>query len=112
MKYPQHPGHKEKAGTSQQAAESMKESAKGIQHRVMASLTDDGPGTTDEVAARLGLSVLSVRPRFSELLAEGVIEKSCRKRRNESGRMAAVWRLKSADSFEITGLESPEDFAK
>lgn len=98
--YPAAPGFKERSGTSEEAAKSMEQSAPLIKGKVLASLLDVGPGTTDEVAERLGLSVLSVRPRFTELLRDNMVEKSSRKRRNVSGRMAAVWRVHRTSSAE------------
>jgi predicted ArsR family transcriptional regulator len=48
--------------------------------------------TADEIATELGESVLSVRPRVSELRALGEIEETGERRVNESGRRAIVWR--------------------
>ena len=50
--------------------------------------------TADEVAERLGQSVLSVRPRISELKAKGKIEATAKRRCNVSGKRAVVWRKK------------------
>jgi hypothetical protein len=50
--------------------------------------------TADEVADRLGASILSVRPRMSELHRRGVIEPSGERRLNVSGMFAACWRAK------------------
>jgi len=48
--------------------------------------------TADEVAARLGASVLAVRPRITELFSEGLIQKKDRcTRPSISGRAAQVW---------------------
>jgi len=49
--------------------------------------------TTDECAERLGETVLSIRPRFTELAAKGEIEDSGIRRKNASGRSATVWRI-------------------
>jgi predicted ArsR family transcriptional regulator len=48
--------------------------------------------TADEVAARLGESVLAVRPRVSELFHAGLIEKTGDRRANASGLAAHVWK--------------------
>ena len=53
----------------------------------------DQPLTTDEAATRLKRYFLSVRPRFSELRALGLIEPSGERRGTASGCPAAVWRL-------------------
>jgi hypothetical protein len=47
--------------------------------------------TADEVAAALGESVLSIRPRMSELRRLGEIADTGDRRRNASGHTAAVW---------------------
>ena len=48
--------------------------------------------TADEVAELLGESVLSVRPRVSELKAQGRVEATTKRRCNVSGKTAVVWR--------------------
>src|SRR5262249_59257461 len=45
--------------------------------------------TADEIAARLGESVLAGRPRGSELLPAGGIEKTGKRRRNAGGLLSA-----------------------
>lgn len=51
------------------------------------------PLTADEVAAQLQRSVLSIRPRLSELVNSGQIMRSDERRTNVSGRTANVWRV-------------------
>ena len=48
--------------------------------------------TADEIAAKLGQSVLAVRPRVSELFHAGLIEKTGERRPNASGLNAYVWK--------------------
>ena len=50
------------------------------------------PGTADDVATRLGETVLAIRPRITELAKNGLIEDSGQRRPNASGRAAKVWR--------------------
>ena len=64
---------------------------------MLRSLREGGPGTPDEIAERLGLSILSVRPRFSELNRLGLIEQTSEKRSNNSGHRAGVWRVAAND---------------
>jgi hypothetical protein len=90
--YPTHPGARERGGTSEAAARSMVQSASTLRTRVLSYLNASGPSTTDECAAALELSVLAIRPRFSELLVSGSIEKTDERRRNASGLTATVWR--------------------
>jgi hypothetical protein len=49
--------------------------------------------TADECAHRLGMNILSVRPRFTELKALGLIHDTGLRRRNWSTRMAKVMDL-------------------
>jgi predicted transcriptional regulator len=48
--------------------------------------------TPDEIAELLHESVLSIRPRMTELVRFGLIEDSDQRRSNASGRMAIVYR--------------------
>jgi predicted ArsR family transcriptional regulator len=88
--YPDMPGYKA-LGPSQEAAQSMADDAATLRHRVWASLRMK-PRTADECAEYLGESILSIRPRFSELRASGLIADSGLRRPNSSGRSATVWR--------------------
>lgn len=94
--YPHRPGSKERS-TSQDAADSMARSAKIYRGRVLDCLSHHPAGlTADEIADRLGLTILSIRPRVSELNRLGLIEQAGERRANASGRMAHVWRIPSA----------------
>ena len=92
--YPDAPGYRE-LDTSRKAAESMADSAPRLRLQVL-DLVRRTPGglTPDEAADRLQLSVLSVRPRFTELSATGQIEDTGQRRKNASGRSAKVWRAR------------------
>ncbi|AXU20368.1 hypothetical protein C7W88_16950 [Novosphingobium sp. THN1] len=88
-RYPEAPGHRG-VDTSIEAAESMEKSAPLLRKRCLDRLKM-GPATADEVAAFLELSVLSVRPRFTELYTDGLIYDTGERRPNASGRRAKVW---------------------
>lgn len=88
--YPAQPGAKV-LGTSQDAADSIKPSAAYLRGKVLDALRMRSM-TPDECAARLDLSVLSVRPRFTELSALGSIVATGERRENASGRNAKVYR--------------------
>lgn len=90
--YPASPGHK-RSGTSQDAAESIHESAATIRAMAYREIVEAGENglTADECAGQLELSILSVRPRFSELARKDAIQDSGRRRRNVSGKYAIVW---------------------
>lgn len=80
--------------TSQDAAIAIE--ATGVAGRlrglVLDSLRDFGAMSTDECAAMLGESVLSIRPRFSELKHAKLIEDTGIRHKNASGMSAKVWR--------------------
>ena len=92
-RYPYSPSWK-KDGTSRDAALSMKPKVECIRTRALAILGNkhEYGATTDAVADLLHLSILSVRPRFTELkLMKKIIETELR-RKNSSGKLATVWR--------------------
>ena len=88
--YPHTPGAK-RTGTSKLAADSMRERAPTLRDRVLSILKLESL-TADEVAQNLAQSILSIRPRLSELLALGKIVETSERRRNQSGKLATVWR--------------------
>ena len=90
LTYPQAPGWKAQ-GTSRNAARAVRPRAKSLCEQVY-ELLKDAALTTDEAAASLNKSVLSIRPRFSQLLAQGRIYDTGRTRKNESGLSASVWK--------------------
>ena len=92
-KYPHVPGRKERGGTSEETAEAMKSIAPRLRERVLECLARHGARTADETSTLIGEDVLSVRPRFSELLRLGRIRKTGDRRQNRSGMGAAVWEL-------------------
>ena len=90
--YPESPGYKtEHPETSKGAARAVHGAAATLRARVDA-LFDTGELTADEAAGALGESVLSVRPRVTELCRQGRLEDAGQRRRNASGHRAAVWR--------------------
>lgn len=88
--YPDAPGFKEQT-TSRESAAKVAPDADNFRCLVLQAVRRQ-PSTTDEVAAALDLSVLTVRPRMSELRALGNVEPSGLRRKNESGHSAIVWR--------------------
>jgi predicted ArsR family transcriptional regulator len=88
--YPSAPGFKDR-DTSREAAEAIRPDAARLRAMCLRKLKDVGTATADEVAALLDLSVLSVRPRFTELLHAGEIRDTGERRKNGSGRSAKVW---------------------
>jgi predicted ArsR family transcriptional regulator len=91
--YPDAPGFKV-SGPSEQAAEAIGSTANKMRAAVLAQFAAyPGGATADEVAKDLNLSVLSVRPRVSELKRTGKIKQTGSRRKNESGMTATVWRI-------------------
>ena len=84
------PGWKEPT-TSKEAAKAMAPRASILRERALAALKAHGPMTADEVADRLGESVLAIRPRVSELVAAGLAVPTVLRRTNASGMSARVW---------------------
>lgn len=90
--YPLSPGFKV-SGTSEDAARSMRPRTKHLRELALQMIARHAGGlTADEVAEALGESILTVRPRISELKELGQIrEKKDERRKNASGRKASVW---------------------
>ena len=102
--YPDAPGFKV-PGPSEQAAKSVAGSANKMRAVVLAEMAQyPGGAMADEIAKDLNLSVLSVRPRVSELNRTGEIQQTGARRKNESGMTATVWRLRSQPSPPIGGV--------
>lgn len=61
-----------------------------LRERCLAALADAAL-TADEVAEEVGESILSIRPRITELAQSRDIIRTPMRRMNKSGRMATVW---------------------
>lgn len=90
MTYPRTPGFKERGSTSEDTAHSMECTVESMRAKVY-KILKSRPRTADEVAKELGESVLSVRPRLSELRNLGLINPTGERRSNQSGKSAKVW---------------------
>ena len=77
--------------TSIEAMRSVEPRAPNLRTRCLNVLRQYGAMTADEVADRLGETVLSVRPQFTLLTKENKIVDSGKRRLNSSGRNAIVW---------------------
>tara|TARA_R110000824_G_scaffold34752_3_gene109902 strand:+ start:378 stop:692 length:315 start_codon:yes stop_codon:yes gene_type:complete len=93
--YPFKAGAKTQTGPSQQAAQELNKRGRpeSLRDKVIASLELYGALTPDECADRLGESLLSIRPRFSELSRMGRILKTGNTRPSSQGKSQAVWRV-------------------
>lgn len=91
--YPHEPGYKE-SDTSKKSAEKIKPRAGDVRTRVLETYAKwNMHFTADECAYSLGLSILTVRPRVTELYKQGLIVDTGVRRKNASGHMAKVWKL-------------------
>jgi len=94
--YPHNPGHKT-SGTSERAAESVSGRSNALRLQCLDHLRKRGAlgSTADECATALNESVLSIRPRFSELVALKLIRETKLTSMNASGRQATIYVLES-----------------
>jgi predicted ArsR family transcriptional regulator len=99
MSYPNSPGSKSH-GTSSSAGRRIAPHAEALRERVFAFLKENHPAafTADEVADRLRVPFLSVRPRLSELPRHELIEPTAERRKNKSGMSAQCWRAREYTS--------------
>jgi hypothetical protein len=94
MSYPLSPGSKA-SGPSGDAAQAISGSAKILREQVLQAIAAAPTGlSADSVADLLNKSVLSVRPRVSELRRLGEICPSNRRAKNQSGMTATVWEVR------------------
>lgn len=90
FRYPDAPGAQDR-DTSRAAAEAIQPTAATLRAKALAIVERSNGLTADEVAGRLGLSILSIRPRLTELARLHKVRDSGSRRRNQSGRQAIVW---------------------
>lgn len=88
--YPDRPGVKSSLDTTIQAAAEIASEAKALQAACLRELATHNL-TADETAAQVGRDKMAIRPRFSELKAKGLIRDTGERRKNASGKRAAVW---------------------
>ena len=95
MNYPHAPGFKA-LDTSRDAAQAITPRANTVRAQCLNTFRIGGGYTADEVARILGYSILTVRPRITELYKQGFIEPTGSRRTNKSGHAARVWVLRHA----------------
>jgi hypothetical protein len=98
--YPEHPGAQGEE-TSFAAAEAVAPDAATLRQDCLRILKL-GPATADEVAESLGRSVLSIRPRITELKTMGRIRSTKERRPNRSGKSAVVVEALPEDQRPVT----------
>ncbi len=96
-RYPFRPGFK-KSGTSRAAARAISIYAETKRHDVLTAFVAAGEEglTPDGCAKELNLSVLTTRPRCTELLTAGLLIPTGERRQNQSGMSAAVLKVTEA----------------
>lgn len=102
FRYPMVPGAR-RTDTSRDAAADIAPRTQLLRDRALQVLEHSNGLTADEVAGRMGASILSIRPRITELVELRMIRDTGERRKNAiSGRKAIVWaaiqpaRLKAA----------------
>lgn len=88
--YPHQLGSQDR-DTSRDAAAEIAPKAQILRARALEVLERSNGLTADQVAARLGMSILSIRPRCTELARMGKVRDSGERRLNASGKKAIVW---------------------
>jgi predicted ArsR family transcriptional regulator len=88
--YPNAPGAQDR-GTSRAAGEASTAAAPLLRAMALDVLKRSNGLTADQVAGRLGKSILSIRPRITELARLGKVRDTGDRRPNASGRTAIVW---------------------
>jgi hypothetical protein len=98
MRYPDSPGFKSRSSL---AVHRIASRAEVFRNGVFAFLkaTNLAAFTADEVADRLGVSFLTLRPRLSELRRSELTEPTAESRANRSGMLARCWRAVLRDAL-------------
>jgi hypothetical protein len=93
--YPFGAGFKELAGASEQTAKTQNKELNNRRRQIALGLFCSNPDglTSDEVADLMNESILSIRPRVSELRAQGKIKSTGKRRKSVNGNGATVWRV-------------------
>jgi predicted transcriptional regulator len=65
-----------------------------LEFRVLDCLVTVGPGTTLQIATRLGISLQSITPRMRPLVTKGLVRDSGARLKGENGRSRIVWAIK------------------
>lgn len=95
-KYPYKAGHR-KVKTSIKSANDINKKLKRLQKVVLLELEKVYPEglTGSEIANRTGYSILSIRPRTTELKLQGLIIDTEKTRKNEGGKSEIIYQLRS-----------------
>jgi hypothetical protein len=89
--YPEIAGSKERSLNSASRKQAERVPNKALQRVVHTEMLRHGDGTADEVAARLAMDILTIRPRLSELRQLGMIVATEARRPSSRGTPSTVW---------------------
>lgn len=92
-RYPDIPGAKGPDGTSQDAAQAIAPAVSRLRLTALRTLARLAEATPLETVAATGLPREAIQPRLSELRRLGLVEPTGARRRNPSGKFAAVLRV-------------------
>lgn len=83
--------------TSEDAADSIKPRAGSMRQAVLEFIIRNGGATDEQIQIALDMSNNSERPRRRELVQQGLVVDSGKRRLNRSGCKAIVWTLKGSE---------------
>ncbi len=91
----QPPPYQRGSATSREAAEAIRDVVPQLRRDVLAAYRQAGAAglTADEAATVLRRSVLAIRPRVTEAVQAGLLERTGERRKNRSGMSASVLRV-------------------
>ncbi len=84
---------------------------KGLRAQVHADLTVKGPSTTQALADFMGYSVLTIRPRVTELIEIGLAERVGRQEGTGSGIYAAISQEEAQRRFHAKAAQEAAAYA-
>ncbi len=92
--------------TSKMAARLAEPNAVRHKHKIYEALEKHGPMTSEEIAKKTGLSLWQCGRRVPDLRAEYLVIDTGMRRKNSSGRDAAVWGIRDAqDELQFDPVE-------
>lgn len=111
LTYPTVAGYKE-ATTSREAAEAIEAAGRAgrLREAVRQWYAAGNQGTADECAGALGETILSIRPRVSELHHRGYLVATGERRLSSAGRSSHVWKkadMRSLGEIALTDVVEP-----
>ena len=104
-KYPHKAGHRG-VRTSVESANSINKEISRLKKTILLELEKHYPKglTGSELANKLNRSILTIRPRTTELKLLGLIIDTEKSRKNENGKSEIIYKLRSLDVIDLYGL--------